>query len=619
MFSGQSFKHGRIGTLDLNNNQSISTPILFPVVSLITGTTPKGGGLWKYILQADESNGLLRRNKPVMSQVLHFLDFIRQRSQSLEKWREKGIKQRYIEEVSPPLTSYTAPLFLDSGGYQLLWKKSVDLSAYGLSIENGQGPQSILNLQQDFGGDIIATLDYPLPPNLAVEEAKERMQKSIDNAVTMALQLKLNSDYKPFLYVATHGQDREGIGNYVRQIFDQFNREELKETNFGLAVGSLVPLRGGHKYEIIVNLLLGLQESIPENKRNKTPIHVFGITGSLIPLLAYLGVDSFDSSTYVQEARSLEYINPENGRYLHVLEMEELTCNCRVCQQGNLEHIKNALTSDIRGIPAHNGHYKSKYYGDIALHNLEMDFRIVEKTKDAIAADSLQEYLIEHTENFSKLRPALHFIAQEQEDLRVRLSRILIPVSFQNKQKNPVKNQVISLKHTPDDFNILSNGYKPLKNKQVLLIIPCSGGKPYSKSHSHQFISERLEKILGEKTDLIQKVTLSGLYGPVPEEYEQKPAIMSYDFRLEQIDKVQSALITERLVSYIERYSDRYIACIGYATSMAYRIVLEQTAKVVSDFLVLPVKPKSRRFSEFYRKENVAELVEQVNAILSQF
>ncbi|MEQ8998021.1 MAG: DUF5591 domain-containing protein [Coleofasciculus sp. B1-GNL1-01] len=175
--------------------------------------------------------------------------------------------------------------------------------------------------------------------------------------------------------------------------------------------------------------------------------------------------------------------------------------------------------------------------------------------------------------------------------------------------------RIVSLNYTPDDFDILKNGYQPSQDKRVLLIIPCSGGKPYSKSRSHRLIAERLEQGLGEKTKLIQKVTLSGLYGIVPEEYELEDAILGYDFRLERFNREQITLVTNRLVTFLERYS-KYDAYIGYATSSAYRAVLEQAAKKVSCLQVLPVKPKTRRLTEFFRRENIAELVERVSAIL---
>ena len=299
-----------------------------------------------------------------------------------------------------------------------------------------------------------------------------------------------------------------------------------------------------------------------------------------------------------------------------VLEMEELTCDCRVCQKANLEHIQDALLSEVSGRPVHHGHYKSKYYADIALHNLEMDFRIVEKTREAIFADSLQEYLIEHIKKVAHLQPAIDAIASEDSELQIKLSRTLVSVPKKVEilsAKSLINERVISLKYKPEDFNILSNGYEPLKDKQIMLIVPCSGGKPYSQSRSHRFIKERLEQALGDVTQLLDKVTLSGLYGPVPEKYEAHEAVMGYDFRLDPLDKAQISIVTARLVDYLKLYSDRYIICIGYATSKAYRTVLEQASSEVSCLQVLPVKPKSRRMTDFYRKENVEELVKKIN------
>ncbi|HZS90895.1 MAG TPA: DUF5591 domain-containing protein, partial [Chloroflexota bacterium] len=36
----------------------------------------------------------------------------------------------------------------------------------------------------------------------------------------------------------------------------------------------------------------------------------------------------------------------------------------------------------------------------------------------------------------------------------------------------------------------MADGYRPPEGKRVLLIIPCSGGKPYSASRSHRLIAE---------------------------------------------------------------------------------------------------------------------------------
>lgn len=612
VFLARVFRYGRIGHLRLRDTY-LSTPLLFPVVCLITGSTARGGGLWKYVLQADTENGLLRRNLPVMSQVLHFLDFSIT-PKTLEKWQSLGLRKRYNEEVSPPLR-YTAPLFLDSGGFKLLWNDHLDLSAYGLSVRDENGQIAVLELQKDLGGDVVATLDYPLPPGLARSEAEERMQRSLDNAVRAALYLQKCSDYMPFLFVAVHGQDRASIGRYVQSVFEKFRENGLEGFPFGLAVGSLVPLRGAKKYSRIAEILLGLRENVPEDLRDVIPIHVFGITGNLVPILAYLGIDSFDSSTYVQEARGLGYIDPETRRPRPVLEMEELTCSCRVCRQLSLPELQDALVSEIRNRPLLSGYYKSKYYSDIALHNLEMDFQIVRETRQAIKADSLQEYIVQHVERFPELRPALDVIAREDDSLRIKLTRVTVRVS---QRKEPdIGERPVSLKYTPDSFNILLNGYSPPEDKRILLIIPCSGGKPYSTSRSHRLIANRLAQALGERCTLVHKVTLSGLYGPVPEEYENEPAVLGYDFRLEPAHTDQIALVADRLVAYLEHYGNHYVACIGYATSRAYRAALEKAAQRSPCLRVLPTKPKTRRLTEFFREENVKELMAQVLSSLN--
>jgi predicted RNA-binding protein len=174
----------------------------------------------------------------------------------------------------------------------------------------------------------------------------------------------------------------------------------------------------------------------------------------------------------------------------------------------------------------------------------------------------------------------------------------------------------ISLKYSPDDFNILGNGYTPPEDKNILLVIPCSEGKPYSTSRTHRLVMERLAEALGEELNKVHVVTLSGLYGPVPSEYEAESAIMGYDFRLEPSNQAQISLVADRLIEYLERYIENYHTRIGYATSLAYRMTLERAVLDVPTLAVLPHKPKTRRLTEFFRRENIQELVEHTGNAL---
>jgi tRNA-guanine family transglycosylase len=105
-----------------------------------------------------------------MSETMHFLNYGISPT-SLEKWRQKNFHKWYPE--------FKTPMFLDSGGFQLLNNKELDLERFGLEVS----PKKILDLQLDFGGDMIATLDYPLPPNLNDKEARERIRFSIQNSI----------------------------------------------------------------------------------------------------------------------------------------------------------------------------------------------------------------------------------------------------------------------------------------------------------------------------------------------------------------------------------------------------------------------------------------------------
>ena len=61
-------------------------------------------------------------------------------------------------------------MFLDSGGFKLLHNTELSLSKFGIHKETET--DDILDFQLGLGGDIIASLDYPLPPGLVRSEAE---------------------------------------------------------------------------------------------------------------------------------------------------------------------------------------------------------------------------------------------------------------------------------------------------------------------------------------------------------------------------------------------------------------------------------------------------------------
>lgn len=634
---------GRTGTLHLvrgDTQHSVQTPILFPVVNLITGTTPNGGGIWRYICSE-----LFRTDKPVfkdipiMSQVLHFLDYSVNPAQ-LVKWREHFLHDWYtLYRKSPqhghnenPKTAFNAPLFLDSGGFKLLFKPELSLAQFGL-LQEGKEAESILDLQRDFGGDIVASLDHPLPPTLEPAEAAERMAKSRRNALK-AIELLTAGAYPgftPFYYVACHGLTPETMEEHVRGTLAELVERGLPTSGIGIAIGSLVPLRLASRHVDLVRLIRAAIRGIPEQLRPSVPVHVFGMSGDLIPLLVYLGVDSFDSSTYVQASRTLDYFDPDTHKPIRILEQDSLPpCDCPICKTLNFDKLHETFTARDSYRPQEHG-YKSEYYAKVALHNLYVDMQLLERTRTTLNSDNrddLRAILVDHANHFPRIRQALSFLAEDDDALRPHLRAIfgtLTPnglsapaITTPMQLPLPIIRKTISLKHTPDDFNIDRNDppYTPPGGKDILLFVPCSQSKPYSNSRSHQALERRLRELDPATRARIHKVTISGLYGPVPEGpiYEEDLNVLTYEYMLQATDVEQVSLVANRLRLYLQKHESHFIAILGYATSKAYRTVLQRAAQNTR-LRILPTKPGSQLLTEFYRNTNIDELLDAIREV----
>ena len=238
-------------------------------------------------------------------------------------------------------------------------------------------------------------------------------------------------DNPPYLYICCHGQSREDIQNYVTQVF-----ERLTEVPpFGLAVGSLVPLRGDNDSEVL-SRICGVLDAIPESVRDRIPIHAFGVSGNLTPILAYLGVDSFDSTSYIQAARSLSYSHPETQKKLKIMELDSMECTCRICRETCLEEMQQAFMDPIRYQRTSTGKYKSYYYAKIALHNFEMEVKTLDDMVEAIKADNALDALVEHVSKARGVREAANWLVENRAECTTKMSKTVIPRSPNVQQLN---------------------------------------------------------------------------------------------------------------------------------------------------------------------------------------
>src|SRR5205807_1783620 len=112
------------------------------------------------------------------------------------------------------------------------------------------------------------------------------------------------------------------------------------------------------------------------------------------------------------------------------------------------------------------------------------------------------------------------------------------------------------------------------QGKDRLLLLACSQAKPYRSSKSHRTVLRFLRQHVGEALASCHKVTISGLYGPVPLELEDIEAVRTYEYILSSSAKRQRELVTARLVSYLETHLHEYSHIVAYVTAGAYRSVV---------------------------------------------
>lgn len=203
-------------------------------------------------------------------------------------------------------------LFADSGGFDFK-EDEVDTT-----------PERTLETQRAIDADICGTIDRPLSRENRSDENQQRIEESVD----LALRASDLHRGDRLLFASVHGYDPETIRNTLRYL----DREGEFD---GYAIGSMVPVRTD--YEKVTKLILSARQTTDKH------LHVYGLGGIVYqPLLLYLGVDSFDSSSFIRSAGNRNYLIPGFGGEVlrNIDELDYLPCSCPVCSSNCFAEIR---------------------------------------------------------------------------------------------------------------------------------------------------------------------------------------------------------------------------------------------------------------------------------------
>lgn len=224
---------------------------------------------------------------------------------------------------------------------------------------------------------------------------------------------------------------------------------------------------------------------------------------ALFPVLAYMGVDFFDSSQVLMGAVREEFLT--QWGFKSMKEIDGLRCYCYACR-GKAAH-------EVIGSPK-----------ALVLHNLGFIRGVLSEIRAAIMEDSLRE-LVEAKSSYDAASMAvLRILDHEKGDYLEKYTGASsrAPIRFIS-QESYTRPEVTRWQKR------MAERYSPPKGKKLTVFLPCSAKKPYRKSKSHMLFRKYIRRGAKRKLSLVHEVTITSPLGVVPRELEDVYPASSYD------------------------------------------------------------------------------------------
>lgn len=405
----KSDNSSRILQLNLRNN-TFSTPAYFPVLYCYEL------GFWDRITHKIVNQ--YPQNPFLINILMHS-----------EKGKlSKKLEARVRTNLHSKYSAFKGSFFLDSGGYKLY------------KINKILDPEDVFSIQTDAGGDLIASLDYPINDQMSSYKQRRRMIRSINNAIKYLEMHRYHFQNTPgpLVYLAIHGLSNTALKQYFQKLTTKLKSKKLFNYPFGLALGSLAGLRTNRQK--LIKLVAYAKKHAQNFGLGDRPFHTFGVSGTAIPFLVNLGVDSFDSTSYFIMAKNLQLLDPltlqtinlnaknhtekrlvpfATKRGLAGVDYNNLEqhwdCSCFACQKScsiqstyllqklTMGWAENAtLTQNVKNLGFND---REDLMINLFYHNLESTFNLVENIKENIKTNTFQNWFDNY---FSLLTSGVH-------------------------------------------------------------------------------------------------------------------------------------------------------------------------------------------------------------------
>jgi 7-cyano-7-deazaguanine tRNA-ribosyltransferase len=262
----------------------------------------------------------------------------------------------------------------DSGGFQdFMYSGDIKLT-----------PEEIEPFQEKIGSDCPVILDIPVQTTDPYEEAKRKVEITIQRAKDNVLRRQRH--------------DTAWFGPIHGSIYPdllKLSSQEMSKLNFGIyAIGGVVKTFIDYRFDLDIEILLNVRKWIDPSK----PLHMFGLgLPNFFSLAVACGADTFDSAAYILYAKDDRYFTYTGTK--NIKDLIELPCHCSICTKYS--------ASEIQKLP------KDKRIEVIARHNLYHSFSEIRTIKQAIREgtlwDLVEQRVHAHPKYIKALKKSIEF------------------------------------------------------------------------------------------------------------------------------------------------------------------------------------------------------------------
>jgi archaeosine synthase len=297
-----------------------------------------------------------------------------------------------------------------------------------------------------------------------------------------------------------------------------------------------------HSSREFVRGIVAARETIPPD----TALWVPGIaTAENVAVLIYMGVDLVDDTSAVIQGYQGRYHTEEGA--LELSDLEELPCVCSVCSSIRADELRERDDKERAQL--------------LAQHNVLLLEKELKKVRTHIRAGTMREYTELRVRSSPFLTAVLRLLDLEEE------------AYFE--PRTPVARNCVMMANTLESLwrvevkrfaRRVFDRYEP-PQRRILLLLPCSARKPYSRSPSHRKFSDAIASYRGH----VHEVILTSPLGVVPRELEVVYPAAFYDIPVTgHWDAEERAWVASCLRNYLEHHSQRYEHIVAHLSG-AYR------------------------------------------------